>query len=368
MASDFEARKRVATQKQIHRAWARELKVFVPAILESVDGNGRGRVTALYDEDFEADNVPILTLYSGDGYGEEHAHHLPERGFMLCCDYPLLDVLETTGVTDGISQRREHMFQDGLFLPGAHWNDQTKPGSPLGEYRYTHQSGATRRVTESGAIEDTSSSGSAVRIDETGVTASHAGHTVEMTDGAVSVSFERADGQTVAVDVTESGATISVPDETNDQATNPQSEVGVSDDGTARLDGRSEVGDSDAYREDRTTVNADPDDPRTYAETSEPVAPIANPSDDAETAFDNPETTGFQGPTDEGLYESRRFVFERRTADPSPTVTDPTDPTYIDLPQAFRDAGKLPAGLCWLNLQENMLKRTAPNGSIVNIG
>ena len=368
MTGEFEARKSIATEKQIHRAWARELKVCVPAILEEIDGNGRGRVVALYDGDFEADNVPILSLYTGDGYGEEHAHHLPERGFLLCADYPMIDILEATDVTEGISQRREHVFQDGMFFPGAWWDDQTPPGSPPGEYRYTHESGATRRVTTDGTIEDTATSGATVRNDEVGVHAEYGGHTVEVTETEVSVSFERTDGLTVDVDVTADGATISVPDEYNDQATDPRSEVGVSADGTASVDGRAAVGDTDAYREDRLTLNSDPDDPRTYEETTEPIAPILDPTDDVETVYDNPATTSFQGPTDHALYESRRFVVERREADPDPLITDETDPAYIDLPQAYRDAGVLPTGLVWQNTTDDMLRRVGNDGLIIDLG
>ena len=368
MTGEFEARKRIATEKQIHRAWARDLKVCVPAVLEEVDADGRGRVVALYDPGVEADNVPILSLYTGDGYGEEHAHHLPERGFMLVSDYPMIDVLEMATVEDGISQRREHVFQDGLFLPGAWWDDQSPPGSPLGEYRYTHESGATRRVGEDGTIEDTSAAGSFVRLDEVGVEASHAGHTIAITDSEVSVTFDRSDGEAVTVDVDEEGARISVPDERNGSAVDPRSEVAVRENGTASVNGLTRVGDADAYREDRSSLNSDPDDPRTYAETAQEIEPIADPLDSGETAFDNPSTTRFRGPTDNALYESRRFVFDRREADPDPAVTNETDPAFIDLPSEFRSAGVLPVGLCWLNVSEDTLKRVGTGGQILNIG
>lgn len=418
---EFEARKSVKTRKQIHRTWARDLKVFVPAILQEIDEDGLGRVVALYDEGVEADNIPILQLYAGDGYGENHAHHLPERGFLLVADYPVIDTLAAPGIIEGISQRRAHVFQDGLFIPATHWNDEARPDVPIEEYRYTHNSGAIRRVsaegaiedtgsggsnrlitgtgaiedstpvgatrdmtadgavvdstpsgathqmTTDGAIEDTAASGASVRVDETGVTAQHNGHTVEVTDDSVAVTFNRADGQTVDIDVTETDVSISLPDTNNDQATEPRSEVGVNEDGTARVDGHSRVGDSDSYRVDPTVENTDPDDPRDYAETNEPAEPILNPADAGETAYDNPSTTEFQGPVDHGLYESRRFIFPRREADPDPAVTDPTDPAYIELPDSFRAAGMLPVGLAWVNTTEDMLKRTGLDGAIIPI-
>ena len=399
--TEFEARKKVEAKRDVHQAWARELRVLVPARLEEIDSEGRGRVVNLHDEEMEADHVPLLQMYAGDGYGEEHAHHLPERGYMLVADYPTIDTLDATGLTDGISQRREHMFQDGFFVPATFWNDEGSINSQIEEYLYKHKSGAIRRVSVDGEVEFISANGEDVivgngyvdiqqtdgqharldgmkalvehsagqrmrlnssearldhadghtaRLDGSGGAIEHAnGHEVTVGDSAVRVAFQRADGDAVRVDIDGQGATVSAPDEYNDQSTNPRAEVGVGDDGIAVVDGLARVGDSDAYREDRTTENTDANDPRTYAETTEPIAPIKDPADSAETAYSNPSTTSIAGAVDFGGYEFRNAVPERREADPDPAITDPTNP-------AFYPGEAIPYGYLWINIPDGVFR------------
>lgn len=141
-------------------------------------------------------------------------------------------------------------------------------------------------------------------------------------------------------------------------------EFSAPDDGTVGLDGITSLGDSDAVRVDRTEANSDPEDPRQYAETNESVAPIVDPLNDGETAFDNSSSVSVDGPLDAGFFEVRRHVPERREADPDVTVEDPTDPKYVQAPEWMRDMGRLPAGYQWLNLAEDTMKRIAKDGSV----
>lgn len=326
----------------------RNLYVTVPAILEDVDDDGLGIVVKKDDRDVSADNVPIFSLYSGDGYGEEHALHPPEEGFMLCSKYPMMDVMAREGVVDGISHRRHYSFQDGQFIAGPRFhNFEQGLDSPIDAYHYRHESGAERYIDPDGNMQFTHPDG----------------HEVELSSTAVSVSFERSDGETTSITVSETEIEIDAPDLYNDYATDPRTQMRATESGRTLVDGIVSVGDSDAYREDRTTENTDPDDPRTYEEVDEPVGPIADPTDDAETAYDNPSTVEATGAIDHGLYEHRRAVVERREVDPDPNVTDRTDPAFIELPDEMRSAGMLPVGLQYIETTAGELRMIGADGT-----
>lgn len=326
----------------------RSLFVYVPAILEDVDNDGLGVVVKKDDADVMADQVPIFSLYSGDGYGEEHAVHPPEEGFMLCPKYPNIDVMAKPGVVDGVSHSRHYAFQDGHFISGPRfYNFESGLGTPLDAYHYRHKSGAERYIAPNGDMRFTHPDG----------------HEVDLSSSDVSVSFERADGDTISITVSETGVEIDAPDLYNDYATDPRTQIRATESGRAHLDGMASVGDSDAYREDRTTENTDPDDPRTYAEVNESAEPIADPTDDAETAYDNPSTVEATGAIDHGLFEHRRAVIERREVDPDPAITDPTDPAFIELPDSMRSAGKLPVGLQYIETTAGELRMIGMDGT-----
>lgn len=326
----------------------RSLFVYVPAILEDVDNDGLGVVVKKDDADVMADRVPIFSLYSGDGYGEEHALHPPEEGFMLCAKYPNIDVMAKRGVVDGVSHSRHYAFQDGHFIAGPRFfNFESGLSSPLDAYHYRHKSGAERYIDPSGNMRFTHPDG----------------HEVALSSGSVTVEYSRSDGDTISIEATESGVTVDAPDLYNDYATDPRVQMSVDESGRARLDGLAEVGDSDAYRRDTTTENSDPDDPRTYAEVNETAGPIADPTDDAETAYDNPSTVEATGAIDHGLFEHRRAVIERREVDPDPAITDPTDPAFIELPDSMRSAGKLPVGLQYIETTAGELRMIGMDGT-----
>lgn len=319
----------------------RGMYIYVPAILEDVDDKGLGVVVKKDDQDVSAAEVPIFSLYSGDGYGEKHALHPPEEGHMICPKYPTDSTMQQKGVLDGISKRRHHAFDDGHFIAGPRFYDfEAKLDSPIDAYHYKHKSGAERYIAPNGDMRFTHPDG----------------HDVELTNSELRLSYARSDGDAMSITVSETEVTFDGPDLYNDNATNPRVSMGVSESGEAELDGIASIGDSDAHRRDTSTENSDVDDPRTYAEVDEPIEPIADPTDGTETSYSNPSTTGAEGPIDCGLYELRRHVPERREADPDPTVTDPTNAAYIELPDAMRSAGKLPVGYEYIQTTEGALK------------
>ncbi|WP_330633728.1 hypothetical protein [Halocatena halophila] len=326
----------------------RNLYIYVPAILEDVDEQGLGTVVKKDDKDVMADKVPIFSLYSGDGYGEKHALHPPEEGFMLCCKYPTPDVMSQQGIVEEISHSRHYSFQDGHFIPGPRFhNFEQGLDTPIDAYHYRHKSGAEQYISPDGDMQFTHPSG----------------HEVDISSGNVSVTFSRSDGDNTSITVSESVIGIDAPDKFNDHATDPRTQIRATESGRAHIDGIVSVGDADAHREDRTTETTDPDDPRTYEEVNEPAEPIADPTDDAETAYDNPSTVEATGAIDHGLFEHRRAVVERREVDPDPAINDPTDPAYIELPDSMRSASKLPVGYQYIETTAGELRMIGMDGT-----
>lgn len=317
------------------------LYIYVPAILERVDEEGLGVVVKKDDRKVTADKVPIFSLYSGDGFGEKHALHPPEEGFMLCAKYPMRETMAEAGVLDGLSKKRHYAFQDGHFIAGPRFHGfEQGLNSPMAAYHYRHKSGAERYISETGDMRFTHP----------------AGHEVSLSAESVEVTYERADGEEMSLTINETQAIFDGPDLYNDFATNPRVQMGVSDDGTGQLDGRIDVGDSDAHRVDTTQLNTDTDDPKTYKEVDEPATPIVDPSKTTQTQYSNPDTVSMTGAVDGGLFELRRAIPARREKDPDPAVTDPTDPAYIELPDELRQGGKIPVGYSWINTTDKVYR------------
>lgn len=326
----------------------RSLFVYVPAILESVDSEGLGVVVKKDDKNVTQDKVPIFSLYSGDGYGEEHALHPPEEGMMLCPKYPLEDVMSQPGTLEEVSHSRHYSFVDGHFIAGPRFHNFEAPlNSPMEAYHYKHKSGAERYISPEGDMRFTHPDG----------------HEVELTNSEVSVTFSRSDGENMSITVSETDVVFDGPDLYNDFATDPRVRMGVSDDGSGSIDGRIAVGDSDAYRVDKTTLNTDQDDPKTYEEVNEQVQPIQDTTNDSETQYDNPTSVSYEGPVDQGFYEARNAVVERREIDPDPAVTDETDPAFIDIPDDMRSAGLLPVGYQYIETTVGELRMIGMDGT-----
>lgn len=351
--------------------WKRELEqgvermlrgmyVYVPAVLESVDNRGLGVVVKKDDGNVSAAEVPLFSLYAGDGYGESHALHPPEHGYMLCPKYPTDSTMAKEGVVDGVSHRRHYSFNDGHFIAGPRYHEfESALDSPIGAYHYRHESGAERYISESGNMRFTHPDGHEIALDSGTVSVEFAGSSARsllLDENEIRGTVVRDDGDKTSLSVSETSVTFAAVDLYNDYATDPRTSVGVDESGAVTLDGRVQIGDTDAYRRDTDEENTDINDPRTYAEVDEPAAPIADPTDGSETAYTNPSTVEGEGPHDVGLYELRRAIPERREQDPDPTVTDPTNPAYVDLPDAMRSSGVIPVGYMWINTTEQALK------------
>ncbi|ADJ14464.1 hypothetical protein [Halalkalicoccus jeotgali] len=316
------------------------------AILEQLtDGKNRGLVHNAHDEQQSAKDVPIIWTSAGDGWGEEHPIEVPKKGLLLVPDRPTPEEIETSEYLERPSKRRDHEFEDGLFIPGIWFDDEEDLGTDPLEYLYRFPGGAEINVTE-----------------ESDVFVRHPqGHEIEVSDGQVRIEFARSDGETSEILVDDEQASIQLPDTLNEFATDPTGAIAVDERGEATLDGRASIGDRDAYREDTESEITDPDDPRPYDRVDEPVAPIVDPSETSQTEYRNPDTARLQGPLNCGFFELRGLVPERREMDPDPAVTDPTNPAYVDLDAIEDEIGerRLPMHIFW-HTEDQELKIWVP--------
>jgi hypothetical protein len=385
--------------------------------VETTEQQHRVTVAVKDDERVEIDNIPVASPYTGDGFGERYPISKGSEGILCILKDPIDEYLTERGfLLETVAKQRQHHIRDGFFLPRVYYDDDTVPtvdtildgaagptGYDAGEYLLWHESDSRMRISSDSTngvidiihngghylhlsdqvgIRIRNSSGDEVHLDGGAVVRSNSGERIELSNGArivhpnghtVSVTdsdtaeatVERADGSTVDVRVSRSEVSLSLPDEYNDHATDPRATLSADDAGQTTVDGRTAIGDADAYRVDRTTENTDSDDPRDYQEVGEPVEPILDPSDDAETEYDNPASVDAVAPVDHGFFEIRRHVPERRMKDPDPTVTDETDPRYVEVPDAWRTNDTLPVGYTWINLSTAEKKMIDTSGSIV---
>ena len=305
----------------------RALDFVVPAVLEEVeyeDGEPLGIVRELGADRDPLDKIPIWRGYAGDGYGHEPALHPPERGVMICLDYPLETTTQDTEPPKNTDLERghHHVFEDGFFLPGVLLDGERGMDSPIEADWWDHESGSYRHISEDGDIEY----------------GHHEGHTIELTADHVRATFERNDGETVTVTADEDGARIETPDE--DGGT---SKLVASSDGTGAVDAFASIGDADAKQVNPSQTG---DTHSGYAETASENEPLADPST---TNRRNSTAAQAVGPLDMQGYEVRNSPLPRRDADPNPAVSDPTNP-------AFYPGDSIPIGYAWLNMDEETAK------------
>lgn len=296
----------------------------LPAILEEVEqvnGHNRGIVHDAHDRDRSADDIPILTMSAGDGYGVDYAIEAPCKGVMVFSNVPLDESLETSDYEEDISKHRHHSFEDGFFVPGVWHDDEEGLDAALEEFLHRTPSGTEINIDADGDYY--------VRHVD--------GHTVEVTEDSVEILFDRDGDDPIRISVDEQSAEITAPDERNEFDDDAESTMSIDEDGQADLDGRVSIGDSDAHREDPENENTDSDDPRPYERVDEPVVPIADPSEGDQTDYRNPTTATMRGPIHSGWFEHRGFVLERRDEDPDPDETNSEAPEYVDLPDELED-------------------------------
>lgn len=317
----------------------RREKFFVEwGILEELtEGKNRGIVYNAHDEEQSAKEVPIIWASAADGWGEEHPIQLPKKGLLLVPDTPTPEEIETSEYIDKPSKRRDHEFEDGLFIPGIWMDDEEDLGTKQLEYLYRFPAGAEINVTE-----------------ESDIFIRHpAGHEVEIVDDQVRVDFARNDGESSEVLINNEEASMRLPDTFNDLASDPQSEISVEETGEAHLNGIARIGDQEAYREDPTNENTDDDDPRNYESVNDPVAPIVDTTVEDNR---NADAAQLEGPLNAKWFELRGAVPQRREEDPDPNVTDPTNPAYVDLDAIEEATGtrEIPVHTYWHEEDEEL--------------
>jgi len=309
-------------------------------IVEKVDhDNARVEISHKDDEKVMSDNVPILSAYAGDGYGTIEPIKPGDEGIVLFNMGPLKKLLQSEGHTT-VEKQRRHSVQDAMFLPRLWFDEYEVPDHEEGERLVFHESETFFSIKPNGNTLIQHVDGKRLRLnpDEGVVETADKTRQIGVRENGVEARVERPDGDVVNLKAEETGLTITSPDVTADYVNEPETHISVEETGEAVLDGITDVGDKDGKRIDKTTENTDTDDPRVYEEVDEDISPIIDPTDDAETEYDNQASVKSETPVDFGGYEFRNAVPERRDADPDPTVSDPTKDEYFpadDIPIGY---------------------------------
>ena len=315
------------------------LKTYLPVVIDEVDvETDTCRISRREDDKQLAKNVPLATPFKSDGAGVYYPLDPPEEGYAIIPSVPEEELNQRTGHTD-VKQHRHHDLKDAHVIARRHYEDDNIPDHDIGDYLLHHPSGSFVTVYEDSGDLDLEH---------------HAGHHVRIHDDEVVAAFERPDGDTMSVTITEEEVVFDGPDLFKRFRADPRTRITVREDGTSNLGGRSVLGDADANRVDPTSEDTRAESPHTHQQVNEPAAPIADPT--TETTK-NPATATLAGALDGQGYEARGLIpWERREEDPDPAVTDPTSKAYIDIPDELRQQGELPAYIPWVNTSEEVAK------------
>lgn len=296
----------------------RTVYTFTPVILlEADDRTRRGIVAKKDDREVTADDVPILTDYAGDGYGEKQPLHLPEEGYLMSLMYPKQDFLKETGFVDEPRKQRSHEFEDGGFIKRSWLDDMQVPvESNLEDYLYFHKSETFIKIREDGEFWFEHFNGWRLHGDENGIEMENddSTHRARVDDNGVHMrvlppgSQEEGDPERVRIDLTEDEITIDAK-----QAT---------------------VHDTDAEMVDGPEV-----DPVTGARNGTKTRPIEDPL--AAPGY-NPSIVQADGPLDFNFFEARGMVLERFEEDPDPPFP------WMDEPLGILN--QVPIGYLYFNL------------------
>lgn len=340
--------------RTIVREESRSMYTLLHTIVEDIDEELlEARLSRKDDEEILQDKTPIASMYAGDGYGELHPIDLPEEWMMHVSDIPT-DELTERGHID-VEKQRSHSMQDGM-LGFRRWfeADEIPERESLLDYLYHHHSDTKKWIYADGEWQIEHHAGNLTGVDDGAIYDEHtAGHTATLEADGRHVHISRSGGPDIDLDITESGYELSVPDEETDRP-NRFNRVEVTADGSIVFDGAADFGDQEAVRVDRENDDEEILD--------EPAAPIVDPTDDAETQYDNPAGATMHGPMDNRLFETRGLVLERREEDPDPAVTDETDPAFIELEHIEEELGerRIPVGYTFWHEVDEELKIWTP--------
>lgn len=337
------------------------------AVVEEIDhDNARVVVSHKDDKDVMTDNVPILSAYAGDGYGTIEPLKPGDEGIVMFNMDPTTDILKEEGHID-LEKQRRHSVQDAMFMPRVWLDDYEVPDHEEGERLVFHESGTFFSIKPNGNTVIQHVDGNRMRLDpdEGIIETSDSARQIGVREDGVEARVQRNDGEEILLRAQSDGLSISSPDIQSDYGSDPTSHISVDENGLTIIDGMTQIGDKDAKRIDPATENNDDNDPRTYQEINKDTVPI---QDTSTITGNNPTTVTSEGDIGMRGYEIRQFIPQRREEDPDLSITDPTNPAYIDLPDEYRqNNSNLPRGLTWINTSEGAFKMAGPSGSPVVI-
>jgi len=338
-------------QPILQRYIRRELQstyTVIPVVVKQVDRQNRRCEIARKDREEVLDkNAPIASPYTGDGYGEIYPIRPGDEAFLLCCSLPLEDLISRKGHVDNIPVHRNHSFHDGVVFPRMWFDPDTVPDHGPSEYLLFHESGTFMSIDKpehgDGAAVVEHPSGYRMRIQQ-GLATLETGDgskQLRVDDAGATATVERPDGKSTRLRATETGVEFRTPDDATTEETDKWVRIAANDDGTVVLEGDATIGDPDAKRVDPSNLDSDGEP----SETTEDKQPFVTPAS-ATTTYDNPLAATLTSRVNFQFYDSLGFLFPRRADHPDPTVSDPSNDAYIELPDSI---DSVPNGyLYWL--------------------
>lgn len=325
--------------KLVRQELRRALIVTQPVIIEEIDRETmRCTVAHKDDEQVLANECPIAVPHAGDGSGMIPPLTTPADAVAINSTYPLTNILSSRGFIDPLFPR--HSLDDMYVVPQIWFDGDSIPPHDPGEWVFAHEAGGALRLRPDGSAE--------LRAKD-GTTSGGIPNVYLGSDGRAELSSGDSTGSYASVSYTihpSTGAAYFIG-ATGEGVRTPADRVSASDQEHG-------VDLGDPYNERI--------DPATGEDTTEDADPILDPTDDTETTYENPPAAILHGPLDAGFYQVKHPVFERRAADPDVTVTDETSDAYIDVPDEWRTAGRLPPGYPYLNTTTGALMITDMTG------
>ena len=156
------------TFRGVFDALSRSIYTISFVRVESVDeDNRRAEVSLKSDSDVTFGNVPIASIYAGDGTGLIVPIEQDDEGFLLHAREPLEQHVQQRGELDpGSSARFE--LEDAIFFPQIWFDEDDVPDHEAGEIVLEHE-GTVVRVDDDGDVAIEHVDGSSLEMDAAGV-------------------------------------------------------------------------------------------------------------------------------------------------------------------------------------------------------
>jgi len=155
--------------RQLIRDELKGMYTATACIVEEVDSENRRLVVSLKsDDNVFVDNVPIASLFAGDGKGLVVPIEQDDEGVLLHLHEPFAEQIQESGHVEPEGQRR-HTVEDAVFLPQLWLDDMDVPDHEDGELLIAMQDdGSALHMLPDGEVRVEHQSGNVIRMDPDG--------------------------------------------------------------------------------------------------------------------------------------------------------------------------------------------------------